>query len=105
MWRGVSFFFMLTLASSAFSWESAVEGFISRVEVSGNSFRVMLDGYVQVCEKNGTVGNTAIMLNSDGNYNTFLSVLLSAKTTRSKVSLFTNLESTGFCRIEYIIVI
>lgn len=88
-------------------WDGTTSGYIQSINVAGGEnygFRIKLTGYPKLC--GGETGHDWAYLNeSQSNYQTFVSVLLSAYMAGKKVTIYTNHESSsgsGYCRIGYV---
>lgn len=98
---------VLTLLSTSAlaAWDGTTTGTIDRIEVTGGEnygFRVLLTGNPKLC---GNDHHWAYLNESDSNYETYVSVLLSAKVSGTEVQLLTHKESNSgneFCHIGYI---
>lgn len=91
-----------TVAIPAIAWDGALSGYISHIDVSGSDshdFRVRLQGLPNIC---GTA-NWGYLDEHDDNYQAYVSVLLSAFTTDRKVVIYSNLDTSGYCKIGYVI--
>jgi hypothetical protein len=92
----------LTGAPTAWSFDGDVTGTIS-VEITqvGNySFRVRLNGSPAMC---GNSNQWAYLSDGDSaNYKTFVAALLAAKQAREQVRVWSNRDSSGFCKIEHV---
>jgi len=93
----------LVLSNVALAWDGITPGTISRIDVAaGDSqgFRVYLDGSPTLCGNSATWG---YLNENDSNYQTFVGTLLSAKVTQSNVTIYANLQSNSYCKIEYVV--
>ncbi|WP_421144900.1 hypothetical protein [Aeromonas dhakensis] len=106
MRKSVYFLFGLSLLSfSSLAWDGATSGKISKIDVapaSNYGFRVYLDGDKKLC---GNANSWAYINGSDSNYNTFVSVLLSAKASNATITIYANQEKQSgeaYCQIGYI---
>lgn len=100
---------LLVIAMACFesqaAWDGSVTGAIDRIEVTngGNyGFRVLLKDKPELC---GNEHTWAYINENDSNYETYVSVLLSAKVSGTKVQLLTRKETISgneYCHIGYI---
>lgn len=88
------------------AWDGSVEGKINSIDVAPGEnygFRVTLINAPKLCRNNHV---WAYLNESDSNYQTFVSVLLSAKMADKQVVLYTNHENKSgqsYCHIGYIV--
>jgi hypothetical protein len=89
--------------SPAFAWDGAVTGKITQLDVAegGNyDFRVTLEGYPALCA-NGP--NWAYLNASHSNYQAYVSAMLLAYANGATVTIYTNRDAAGYCRIGYFV--
>ena len=97
--------FALSFASTAADYE-AKTGYIEQIDVAaGNNlgFRVLLKGVDFECGNKDT--RQAYLNDTDSNYETFTSVLLAAKMSKTKVRIYTVAGVSQNCRIHYVIML
>lgn len=85
----------------AYAWDGIVKGLINSIDVTdadNYGFRITLTQGEKFC---GTT-TWAFINKSDSNYETYVSVLLTAKMSGKAVTIFTTQQSGGFCKIGYI---
>ena len=93
------------ICTKSFAWDGRVEGKVGIVEVSNTqdlSFRVFLDGLPSLC---GNELSWAFLSKTNPNYDTLVSVLLTAKAANLSVTLYTNISSINgseFCELGYV---
>lgn len=90
------------IAIPANAWDGALSGYISHIDVSGHDahdFRVRLQGLPNIC---GTT-NWGYLTSTDENYDAYVSVLLTAFSIGRKVVLYTTQDSSGYCKIGYLV--
>lgn len=96
---------LLVVTYSASAWDGIIVGKIASIDVTaGNNygFRVSLEGSPAIC---GNAHTWAFLNETDSNYQTFVSVLLTAKVSKQNITLYTNragADSAGYCHIGYI---
>ncbi len=102
-----SFFLSIifSLNVSAATWDGTESGQVHSVNVASGEnygFRVTLSGAPKLC---GNAHSWAYLNESQSNYQTFVSVLLAAKMSDKRVTLYTTKETTSgneYCRIGYV---
>jgi hypothetical protein len=95
--------FLLGLPTVALSWDGAVSGTVSSIEVNGaaQSFRITISGISSMC---GNSNNWAYISTGDTNYNAYVAALMSAKALGSTVSIYTTLDASAYCHVGDIVV-
>lgn len=97
--------FLLMSTTPLFAWDGAVTGKVGVMQVTHGEnygFRVHLTSGQQLC---GNAHNWAYVNNSDSNYNTYVGVLLTAKTAQHTVTIYSNQKgSNGYCHIGHVTV-
>jgi hypothetical protein len=97
------------LSTSAFAWDGAVTGKITRLDgvggISGapgnHDLRVALDNLSPVCT--GAADTTWAYVNSnDANYKGLMALLLTAYMAGKSVTIYSNKSTTGYCQIGYV---
>lgn len=84
------------------AWDGDVIGYILHIDVTGGSnygFRVRLQGSSAVCNSK----DWGYLNAQDDNYQAYVSVLLSAFIAERSVEIFSNADSSGMCRIGYVV--
>lgn len=100
-------FVLLFVSMSPSAWDGAISGKIDDIHITGGGnydLRVLLEGRPKLC---GNTMDWAYINESDANYQSYLSVILSAKMSDRIVTLHTTREQTsgnGYCKIGYLIV-
>ncbi len=90
---------------SALAWDGSTTAKIYQIDVAvaeNYGFRVMLEGLPALC---GNSHSWAYLNKSSSNYETFVSVLLSARMAQKTVTLHTTKETISgneYCHIGYI---
>jgi hypothetical protein len=94
--------FLLGLPTVVLSWDGAVSGAVSSVEVNGTtqSFKVTISNVSSMC---GNSNNWAYISVSDPNYSAHVAAILSAKSLGSTVAIYTTRDASGYCHIGDII--
>jgi len=102
----VTFSALVLLISTPFvayaTWDGTFTGKIFQIHVTGAEnygFRVVLEGRPALCGNNN---NWAYVNKSNSNYETYVSVLLSAKLAGSPVKIQSNQSTNGYCEIGYL---
>jgi hypothetical protein len=93
--------FALT-ATTAPAWDGAATGRIYQIDVTGGDncgFRVILEGAPALCS-NGL--NWAYLNDSDSNYKTYVTALMTANALGQTVTLYNTIAPNGYCHIGYI---
>ena len=92
----------LSFSNPAIAWDGISTGLVSRIDVvpgTGNyDTRVYLAGGQAFC--NGQIW--AAVNSNIPNYNAMTATLLTAKVTRSTVTVYTNKDAQGNCVIGYV---
>ena len=93
----------ITFSHSVIAWDGTESGKVAVLQVTHESnfaFRVTLDTLKPMC---GSDTHTWAYLNkSDSNYETYVSALLAAKFAQTPVTVHTNKDASGYCKIGYI---
>ncbi|USH03731.1 hypothetical protein K6Q96_06985 [Grimontia kaedaensis] len=101
----ITFMFAI-ISPPLFAWDAVKSGKILDMHVTGGGnydLRVVLQGRPKLCGNNN---DWAYINESDANYQSYLSVLLSAKVADRTVELYATRESSsgkGYCKIGYMI--
>jgi hypothetical protein len=87
----------------ALAWDGYPDGVPATIEVAQGaanySFRVHFAPAVPMCGN----GNTWAYLNTtDGNYSTFVAAILMAKAQGTRVTVYSNVDASGYCHIGHI---
>jgi hypothetical protein len=88
-------------ASAAYAWDGVVSGTVVAFEVTGGNnfgFRVFISGVTNMC---GTGSNWGFLNETDSNYKTYVSAILTAKAQGNSVTMYTTVDN-GYCRIGYL---
>ncbi len=97
--------FFSALSLNAFAaWGGSNRGEISLIEVTAEhnfGYRVHLKGSPQLC---GNTNTFAYLNKSDSNYDTYVSVLTAAKFAKTEVTIYTNSDSNGYCKIGHVFI-
>lgn len=86
------------------SWDGSSRGLVSLVQITAADnygFRVNLDGSPALC---GNSNTWAYLNGSDSNYDTYVSLLTAAKFAKNEVTIFTKMQSNGYCKIGHVYV-
>lgn len=110
----IAYLFVVTLTfSTAYAWDGAVSGAILQYDVVTSvggaphnfAFRVYLTGRPALCTGNVNGNNTWAYVNSDeANYSALVAAIISAKALGSQVRIYSNIDSSGYCHIGYVMV-
>lgn len=87
---------------ASYAWDGAVSGTVAGFDVTDATnfaFRVYLNGVSDVC---GGSYNVAYINAIDSNYNTYVAAVMFAKANGSVVTLYTNRDASGLCKIGYL---
>ena len=86
----------------ALAWSGQVSGVIFELDVTdGNDFGFRV--FLPVTSMCGTsTPNWAYLNSSDSNYSTYAAALMMAKATSEGVTIFSNVDSSGYCHIGYV---
>lgn len=97
----------ITMSFSVHAWDGNIKGVVKSIDVADNNnydFRVTLQDNSGASKKSCSQSVTWSYINeSDSNYSTYVSVLLAAKMAKNDVTIFTNKDSNGYCKIGYIV--
>lgn len=99
---------MILMLSTANAWDGTVQGVIQQIDFVGGAsgtpnfdVRVSLVGGLTICT--GGTGNWGYVNTTDPNYSTIVAALMMAKTSGSKVTLFTLKDpGAGYCHVGYV---
>lgn len=104
--RIIAFLFVylsfLMMAPSSYAWDGTVTGYINTIDVAdaeNQGFRITFTQGEKFC---GTT-TWAFINKSDSNYETYVSVLLAAKISGKLLTVYTTMQSSGFCKIGYVV--
>jgi hypothetical protein len=94
-------FLLFTLSENVMAYDGQVVGQINLIEGAttangGFSFVVTLKNSPALC---GNTNTSAYLLNTDTNYRVNASILLTAKSLGSTVTLSSNQDANGYCQI------
>lgn len=101
---------MLSISADAFSWDGAVAGKISSLQVTSDQnmgFRVSMNDQsgneLKLCGDNH---NFAYLKRDDSNFEVYVSLLMAANFSKSDVTVYSNYDetSTNYCRIGHVTV-
>lgn len=92
----------LSITPYSYAWDGTVTGYINTIEVTdaeNYAFRITFTTGEKFC------GNStwAYINKSDSNYETYVSALLTAKMARQPVTIYTLKQSSGLCKIGYMV--
>lgn len=93
---------LLSLAPNSYAWDGTVTGYINTIDVTdaeNQGFRITFTQGEKFC---GT-STWAFINKSDSNYETYVSVLLAAKLSSKLLTIYTTKQSSGFCKIGYMV--
>jgi hypothetical protein len=95
-------FFFICASGQILAWDGNVAGKIAGIDVAnaGNyAFRVTLVNSPLVCLNGSSWG---YLDDTDPTYKVYIAVLLSAQARNATVTLFSNRDANGYCKIQYI---
>lgn len=87
------------------AWDGTVSGKIILIDVTqaeNSGFRVILEGSPELCANNSSSPDWAYLNKSLSNYETYVSVFLSANLAGRTVTIYTTKDSNGNCQIGYL---
>jgi hypothetical protein len=92
----------MAFPSTALAWSGQASGVIFQIDVTdGDGYG--LRAYLSTTAMCGaSTGNWAYLNSSDSNYSTYAAALMMAKATGENVTIFSNVDSGGFCHIGYV---
>jgi hypothetical protein len=93
----------LILSSPSYAWDGAVSGKIIEVHVTAGEnydFRIYLDSGA-MC---GNVHAWAYVNKSNPNYEAYVSTITYAFASGRNVTVYSNRDTNGYCKIEYVAV-
>ncbi|MFL0809263.1 MAG: hypothetical protein K6L76_02495 [Agarilytica sp.] len=97
-----SLLLLILVSLPAFSWDGSITGEIGRIQITAATnygFRISLAGLPKPC---GSNADWAYVSKDDTNYQSYLSALLAAKFAKSSVTLFSNKDTSDYCKIGHI---
>jgi hypothetical protein len=102
-WPGLVCAGVLALPGVSFSWDGAVSGVITQIDVTDGAnagFRVYLP--IAMC---GNTNGWAYLNSTDSNYSAYAAALLTAKSQGTTVYIYSNRDGNGNCHIGYISIV
>lgn len=95
--------FLTSFSHPVLAWDGVFTGKVAQIDLvsSGTNygFRVYLENLPAIC----TGGpNWAYINSTEDNYQAIASALLLAYSSGKTVTIYSNLQSTGYCKIEYV---
>lgn len=109
MFRTITFIFLTSLSFTNWAaWDGVAVGLVKQIDVTSEEnmgFRVVLkDTSTGEVKTHCGTHNFAFLNKSSSNYETYVSVLLAAKMSKTSVIIYSNAEasSSGYCHIGYI---
>ncbi len=91
------------LPIGALAWDGAIQGRISKVEVAeatNYALRVHVVGDPPMC--GAQTPDWAYLNEADSNYRVYVAVILAAKQAGDTVMIYTNRDSSGYCKVGYL---
>ncbi|MES1192617.1 MAG: hypothetical protein ABUS47_16270 [Steroidobacter sp.] len=98
---------------AAFAWDGSVVGTVLQFDVvtavgdapHNYAFRVYLTGRPAMCTGNVNGDNSWAYINSDeANYNTLVAAIMMARSTDTRVRIYSKIDSGGYCHLGYVMV-
>jgi hypothetical protein len=95
--------FLAALVSPiASAWDGAVTAAPGQIDITsgGNyGFRVFLQSFPAMC---GNQNDWAYLNSSDSNYSTYVAAILMARAQGTNVTIYSDRDANGYCRIGYV---